>query len=119
MDLKGKVAIVRGTGIGAAITRRFIACGARVCITGRRQEMLDEVTKSLPEGLVKTCAADVSDENEVCDRSMAKGKFKNVKLGKNVYRQLKRRGPPQPAPDKNRKSGQRNQRHAQVALHRP
>jgi hypothetical protein len=33
---------------------------------------------------------------------MAKGKgeFKNTKLGKNVYRQLKRRGPPQPIPTK-------------------
>ena len=67
MDLKGKVAIVTGggTGIGAAITRRFVACGARVCIAGRRQEMLDAVAKSLPEGLVKTCSADVSDEKDV------------------------------------------------------
>lgn len=67
MDLKGKIAIVTGggTGIGAAVTRRFIACGARVCIAGRRQEMLDEVAKSLPEGSVKTCSADVSDEKDV------------------------------------------------------
>ena len=67
MDLKGKVAIVTGggTGIGEAITRRFVACGARVCITGRRQEMLDEVAKSLPERSVKTCSADVSDEKDV------------------------------------------------------
>ena len=67
MDLKGKVAIVTGggTGIGAAITKRFVACGARVCITGRRQEMLDEVASSLPEGSVKSCSADVSDESDV------------------------------------------------------
>jgi hypothetical protein len=54
-------------------------------------------------------------KSEVCDRAMAKGKggFKNVKLGKNVYRQLKRRGPPQPVPSKNRKSDQRNQKPAQ------
>jgi meso-butanediol dehydrogenase / (S,S)-butanediol dehydrogenase / diacetyl reductase len=67
VDLKGKVAIVTGggTGIGAAITRRFIACGARVCIAGRRREMLDEVAKSLPAELLKTCPADVSDEKDV------------------------------------------------------
>jgi len=67
VDLKGKVAVVTGggTGIGAAITRRFVACGARVCIAGRRQEMLDEVAKSLPGNSVKTCSADVSDEKDV------------------------------------------------------
>jgi meso-butanediol dehydrogenase/(S,S)-butanediol dehydrogenase/diacetyl reductase len=67
VDLKGKVAIVTGggTGIGEAITRRFIACGARVCITGRRQEMLDRVAKSLPEDTVRICPADVSNEEDV------------------------------------------------------
>jgi len=67
VDLKGKVAIVTGggTGIGTAITRRFVACGARVCIAGRRKELLDVVAKSLPEGSVKICAADVSDEKDV------------------------------------------------------
>jgi meso-butanediol dehydrogenase/(S,S)-butanediol dehydrogenase/diacetyl reductase len=67
VNLKGKVAIVTGggTGIGEAVTRRFVACGARVCITGRRQEMLDAVAKSLPEGTVKPCSADVSNEKDV------------------------------------------------------
>ena len=67
MNLKGKVAIVTGggTGIGTAVTRRFIDCGARVCIAGRRMELLDDVAKSLPEGSVKVCAADVSDEKDV------------------------------------------------------
>jgi meso-butanediol dehydrogenase / (S,S)-butanediol dehydrogenase / diacetyl reductase len=67
VDLKGKVVIVTGggTGIGEAVTRRFVACGARVCIAGRRREMLDAVAKSLPEGSVKTCSADVSDEKDV------------------------------------------------------
>jgi len=67
VDLEGKVAIVTGggTGIGEAITRRFVECGARVCIVGRRQAMLDRVLKSLPEDSVKTCSADVSDEKDV------------------------------------------------------
>ena len=67
MDLKGKVAIITGggTGIGEAVARRFVADGARVCITGRRQEMLDKVARSLPSGTVKTCAADVSDPKDI------------------------------------------------------
>ncbi len=67
MDLKGKVAIVTGggTGIGEAVARRFVAYGARVCITGRRREMLEKVAGSLPEGTVKTCPSDVSKEKDV------------------------------------------------------
>jgi NAD(P)-dependent dehydrogenase (short-subunit alcohol dehydrogenase family) len=39
MDLKGKVAIITGggTGIGEAVARRFVADGAKVCISGRLQ----------------------------------------------------------------------------------
>jgi len=67
MDLKGKVAVVTGggTGIGEAITRRFVQLGARVCIAGRRRDMLEGVAKSLPEGTIKICAADVSVDKDV------------------------------------------------------
>ncbi len=67
MKLDGKVALITGagTGIGAAIARRFVADGARICITGRRQEMLDRVAQSLPVGTVVTCAGDVTHFEDV------------------------------------------------------
>jgi meso-butanediol dehydrogenase/(S,S)-butanediol dehydrogenase/diacetyl reductase len=45
VQLEGKVAIVSGggTGIGAATARRFAAEGAKVVVTGRRPEPLEEV----------------------------------------------------------------------------
>ena len=62
MILEGKVALITGggTGIGAAIAERFVADGASICITGRRQEMLTKVAQSLPPGKVLTCAGDVT-----------------------------------------------------------
>jgi meso-butanediol dehydrogenase/(S,S)-butanediol dehydrogenase/diacetyl reductase len=62
MMLEGKVALITGggAGIGVAIAQRFVAEGAKVCISGRRQEKLDEVARSLPKGTVATCAGDVT-----------------------------------------------------------
>jgi meso-butanediol dehydrogenase / (S,S)-butanediol dehydrogenase / diacetyl reductase len=67
MKLKGKVALITGggTGIGAAIAQRFIAEGAKVCITGRREEMLAKVAQLLPSGSVAICAGDVSKDEDV------------------------------------------------------
>jgi len=63
MALNGKHALVTGggTGIGLAIARALAAKGARVTITGRRQEVLDEVAGEGMTGL----AMDVRDEGDV------------------------------------------------------
>jgi NADP-dependent 3-hydroxy acid dehydrogenase YdfG len=46
-DVSGLVAVVTGggTGLGLIIARALEANGAKVFITGRRQERLDEATK--------------------------------------------------------------------------
>jgi NAD(P)-dependent dehydrogenase (short-subunit alcohol dehydrogenase family) len=66
MKLAGKVALITGggTGIGAAIAQRFVAEGAKVCITGRREELLEEAARTLPAGTVRTCVGDVSRDEE-------------------------------------------------------
>lgn len=69
MTLNGKHALVTGggTGIGLAIARALAAEGAQVTITGRRQEVLDEVAGDGMTGL----AMDVRDEADVVDKIAA------------------------------------------------
>lgn len=59
--LKGKVAIVTGgnSGIGLATAKTFLEHGAKVVISGRRQEALDQVNADL-SGDFKTVLADVT-----------------------------------------------------------
>ena len=47
--LQGKVAVITGgtTGIGLAAAKLFVAEGAYVFITGRRQQELDEAVKAI------------------------------------------------------------------------
>jgi len=67
MKLEGKTALVTGggTGIGAAITERFVAEGAKVCIAGRRKERLEQKVAALPPGSVLACPGDVSIYDDV------------------------------------------------------
>lgn len=62
MKLQGKAALITGggTGIGAAVARRFVADGAKVCIAGRRREPLERLAQSLPSSSVTICPGDVS-----------------------------------------------------------
>ena len=51
--LQGKTALVSGgtSGIGLAVVRRFVAEGAHVFVTGRRQEALDALAAELGDAV--------------------------------------------------------------------
>ena len=63
MTLSGKHALITGggTGIGLAIAKALVSEGAHVTITGRRQDVLDEVATDGMTGM----AMDVRDEADV------------------------------------------------------
>ena len=61
--LEGKAALITGggTGIGAAVARRFAASGAAVAITGRRREPIAGVAAELDCLAIKADTADADD----------------------------------------------------------
>ena len=73
--LDGKVALITGanSGIGLATAKLFVQEGAKVVITGRRQEALDEAVKEIG-GDVKAILADAADipkTKEVVEQTVA------------------------------------------------
>jgi NAD(P)-dependent dehydrogenase (short-subunit alcohol dehydrogenase family) len=64
--LEGKVALITGggVGIGAAIAEGFIAEGAKVLITGRREEKLKEFAATQPEGSIACYAGNIRNPEE-------------------------------------------------------
>jgi NAD(P)-dependent dehydrogenase (short-subunit alcohol dehydrogenase family) len=70
--LEGKIAVVTGanSGIGLASAKRFVAEGAHVYITGRRQEELDKAAEAIGAG-VTPVQGDVSNLEDL-DRLFAK-----------------------------------------------
>lgn len=69
MRLKDKVAIITGggTGIGRGIAVMFAKEGAKVVVTGRRQDVLDETVNIIKQsgGEALALSTDVSDNNQV------------------------------------------------------
>src|SRR3984885_5266965 len=70
--LKGKIAVITGanSGIGLASAKRFVAEGAHVYITGRRQEELDKAGQAIGAG-VTAVQGDASNLEDL-DRLFAK-----------------------------------------------
>lgn len=70
--LEGKIALITGanSGIGLASAKRFVAEGAHVYITGRRQEELDKAVALIGSG-VTAVQGDVSNPDDL-DRLFAK-----------------------------------------------
>ncbi len=66
MSFEDKVVLVTGgsSGLGLAIAREFVEQGARVVITGRRQEQLDEALAGLGDKAV-AMTADVSNATDL------------------------------------------------------
>jgi citronellol/citronellal dehydrogenase len=65
---EGKTVLVTGggSGIGLAIARQFLACGAEVCIASRKQERLDQaLTQLAPADRVYAVVADIREPEQV------------------------------------------------------
>ncbi len=70
--LKNKVAVITGgnSGIGFATARQFIAEGARVVITGRNQQAIDDAVKELGSNAIgiRSDASNLSDTDKLVEQ---------------------------------------------------
>lgn len=80
--LEGKVAVVTGanSGIGLATVKLFLQEGAKVVLTGRRQEALDEVAQTLTGEFVtfKAEASSIEDSNALV--AFTQEKYGNIDI---------------------------------------
>lgn len=69
IDLSGETAFVTGTtsGLGARFARVLAACGAKVALTGRRQERLDELAQEISDagGTCEPIALDMTSRESI------------------------------------------------------
>lgn len=81
-QLQDKTALVTGgaSGIGLATARRFVAEGAHVLITGRRQAELDKAAADLGAGVtaIRGDVSDLADLDRVFDAVRARGRGLDV-----------------------------------------
>lgn len=78
--LEGKIAVVTGanSGIGLASSKRFVAEGAHVYITGRRREELDKAVAAIGTG-VTAVQGDVADLDDL-DRLFARVRVQHGRI---------------------------------------
>ena len=81
-QLTDTTALITGgtTGIGLATAERFLAEGARVYLTGRRQEALDAAARTLGEGatVIRSDVSDLDDLDALFERIAADGRGLDV-----------------------------------------
>jgi len=74
--LKGKIAVITGgsTGIGSATAKEFITQGAKVVITGRNQQAIDDTLESLGSNAIgiRSDASSIKDIEALVDQVKSK-----------------------------------------------
>ncbi len=83
MDLFGTTVLITGAsgGIGAATARAFAAEGAKVILTARSSEKLNELVQSIGENKAMSVSADITDPQQVDNLlSRAENRFNGIDI---------------------------------------